>query len=69
MLSGKAIELLQVLLEETHDKSVELIADFSEDIDLDAIIKAMLTWKVSSAMRLVDWLVMAPPTPHPLYDI
>ncbi len=58
-----------MLLEETDDRSVELIANFSEDVDLDAIIKAMLTWRVSSAMRLVNWLVMAPPTSPPPYTI
>ena len=46
-LSSKSIELLQVLLEETDNGSHSLITNFTEDVDLDAIITAMLEWKVS----------------------
>ena len=35
-----------MLLEETDDRRQSLIANFTEDVDLDAMVKAMFTWKV-----------------------
>ena len=35
-----------MLLEETDDHSQSLIANFTEDVDLDAMVKAMFTGKV-----------------------
>lgn len=49
----KSIELLQVLLEETDDESLSLIANFAEDVDLDAIISAMLQWEVSQPTTFI----------------
>ena len=45
-LSLKAIELLQVLLEETHEDSSHLIVGFTEDVDLNVIVKVMFQWEV-----------------------
>ena len=45
-LSLKAIELLQVLLEETHKDSSDLIVGFTEDVDLNVIVKVMFQWEV-----------------------
>ena len=48
----KAIELLQVLLEETDERSIDLIVAFTEDVDLNVIIDTMFMCEVCNVLTI-----------------
>ena len=48
----KAIELLQVLLEETDERSIDLIVAFTEDVDLNVIIDTMFMCEVCNILTI-----------------
>ena len=45
-MSKAAIELLKVLIEETHEESESVKTFFIDTIDLDAIYGSMFKWRV-----------------------
>ena len=47
-LQASCIELLQVMLEETNEKSSELAQGVSEDLDLTTLLNAMVQLRVSN---------------------
>ena len=49
-LQASCIELLQVMLEETNEKSSELAQGISEDLDIATLLKAMVQLRVSIAI-------------------
>lgn len=53
-MNEKAIELLQILLEETDKRSGALIANFTEDVDLEAIVNAMFYWEVRGVAIIMN---------------
>ena len=49
-VGASAIELLEIMLEETHEKSQSLAQGISDDLDVRAILSAML--KLNTMLKL-----------------
>ena len=53
-LQASCIELLQVILEETNEKSSALAQGISEDLDVATLLKAMVQLRVSVTINNRD---------------
>ena len=52
-LQASCIELLQVMLEETNERSSELAQGISEDLDADVLLETMLQLEVRNSCMYV----------------